>query len=129
MPDDKIPTCNWCSNTECDCVDRIQCASVGEAGHRGCGWCHVHAGPRWECLDLCAHWHPATISRSVQRGSEVVWTATLSDREGRVVAWRTGATPHQAWIGLQSTNAKIRAGDHVTKLRLSQLNRFRADAP
>ena len=32
-----------------DSLKRINCPNVGKIGHRFCGWCTIHARPRFIC--------------------------------------------------------------------------------
>lgn len=51
LPEDilRFP-CPWCGAKACDCVARINCPDAGQIQHLACGWCAVHAGPRFACL-------------------------------------------------------------------------------
>jgi len=46
-----LTRCKYCGEDEypCDCQDRIDCKSAGEAGHHQCGICSIHNQPRIKC--------------------------------------------------------------------------------
>lgn len=46
---DETVRCFYCNNTDCDCIERIECSSAGEIGHISCGWCVPCKGPQFEC--------------------------------------------------------------------------------
>lgn len=42
--------CQYCeSETECDCLDRINCPKTGKPLHKSCGLCETHHKPRFIC--------------------------------------------------------------------------------
>lgn len=103
--------CQFCDNFECDCGERVTCAKVGQPGHLGCGWCTVHAGPRFECLDRCGHWLLATVFETNTRPA---WFATTVDNS----VGTYGGSPREAWKELMNV-ASVRPRDEaIAKLIL-----------
>lgn len=121
--------CMWCeAENGCDCVERLRCDKQGEIGHKACGWCDFHGGPRFECLDSCAHWRPARVWPQ-EDGSEgrvfiSGWWAQVLDpkRDEPNAAW--GSSPQQAWRNLiaelviAKSASIIRAADDATRAAL-----------
>lgn len=110
-----MTACEFCTNTECDCVERIVCPKVGQIGHKACGWCTVHGGPRADCLDACAHWPTANVYPRVEKIGDTTFVDGYLAGVNRESLLVPGGTPREAWTHLITrTSLVYRAADEAT---------------
>lgn len=107
-------TCTWCtSENGCDCEERIHCDKIGQDCHKACGWCDHHGGPRFECLDRCAHWRLARVWPQADGSNDNVyisgwWAQVLNpNRDEPNAVW--GGDARAAWDNLIAELVKVKS--------------------